>query len=94
MASKFFNTSDLMNTLFDHYQADITEEEAKKIVSVTVQSIKQAIHEGKAVELRDFGVFKQKLLDARVGRDPRNGKPIFLSERRGVLFKGSDISES
>ncbi len=46
------------------------------------------------MELRGFGVLETKTRGARMGRNPRTGEPVPVSERRVVIFKpGKDLKE-
>ena len=42
------------------------------------------------IELRNFGVFKSKLIPARYGSDPRNKNKIYIPSKWKVAFKASE----
>ncbi len=42
-----------------------------------------------SIELRNFGVFKSKLMKPRYGSDPRNKKKIYIPSKWKVKFKAS-----
>jgi integration host factor subunit beta len=69
------------------YQRDV-----EKIVNTILNTIMAALARGDRVELRDFGVFGVRTLDARTGRNPRNGTEVAVSEKVCPTFKpGRDM---
>ena len=42
------------------------------------------------IELRNFGVFKSKLMPSRYGSDPRNKAKIYIPSKWKVAFKASE----
>jgi len=42
------------------------------------------------IELRNFGVFKTKLMPPRYGSDPRNKAKIYIPSKWKVAFKASE----
>jgi integration host factor subunit beta len=64
------------------YQRDV-----ERIVSTIFEEITAALAEGKRVELRGFGAFSVKHRDARVGRNPRTGEAVHVSEKAIPFFK-------
>jgi nucleoid DNA-binding protein len=58
------------------------------VVQGVLDSISQALREGKSVELRNFGVFEVQVRRARVGRNPNKpANPITIPEQWVVKFK-------
>ena len=43
--------------------------------------------EGQRLEIRNFGVFEVKSRDARIGRNPRTGEEVPISEKKVATFK-------
>ena len=43
-----------------------------------------------SIELRNFGMFKSKFMEARYGSDPRNKKKIYIPSKWKVTFKASE----
>lgn len=64
------------------YQRDI-----EHIVDAILEEIVQALEEGGRVELRGFGAFTVKNRPARVGRNPRTGERVEVSEKFVPFFK-------
>ena len=59
------------------YQRDV-----EAIVTAIFQEIAAALARGDRVELRGFGAFSVKRRDARVGRNPRTGDSVQVSEKQ------------
>ncbi len=71
------------------YQRDV-----ERIVSTVFDEISMALAHGDRVELRGFGAFSVKARDARIGRNPRTGEAVEVSEKFVPFFKaGKDLRE-
>ena len=57
------------------------------IVATIFDQITGAQARGERVELRGFGVFTVKQLNARIGRNPRTGRVVPVDERAVPFFK-------
>ena len=53
-------------------ETGLTQLEVKEVIQRSLDSIIDALAEGKTVELRNFGIFKPVKRKARVGRNPNN----------------------
>ena len=68
--------------------------DVERIVSTILEEISEALAAGNRVELRGFGAFSVKHRDARVGRNPRTGESVDVSEKRIPFFKtGKQLRE-
>ena len=71
------------------YQRDI-----EKIVTTIFDEISEALARGDRVELRGFGAFSVKKREARVGRDPRTGASVHVTQKFIPFFKtGKQLRE-
>jgi integration host factor subunit beta len=71
------------------YQRDV-----ERIVATVFEEITAALARGERVELRGFGAFSIKKRDARIGRNPRTGESVRVSEKFVPLFKtGKELRE-
>jgi integration host factor subunit beta len=71
------------------YQRDI-----EKIVTTIFDEITEALARGDRVELRGFGAFSVKKRDARVGRNPRTGASVHVTQKYIPFFKtGKQLRE-
>lgn len=67
----------------------LTKVETKAVVEGVLSCIINAVAEGKRIELRGFGVFKQKSRKPRMARNPKTGELVPLEKRYVPLFKPS-----
>jgi len=71
------------------YQRDV-----ERIVTTIFEEITSALSRGDRVELRGFGAFSVKARNARVGRNPRTGESVNVSEKFIPYFKtGKQLRE-
>lgn len=71
------------------YQRDV-----ERIVSTIFEEITAALSRGDRVELRGFGAFSVKARGARIGRNPRTGEAVHVSEKFIPYFKtGKQLRE-
>jgi len=66
----------------------------EKIVTTIFDEISEALARGDRVELRGFGAFSVKKRDARVGRNPRTGDSVHVTQKFIPFFKtGKQLRE-
>jgi integration host factor subunit beta len=71
------------------YQRDV-----ERIVSTIFDEISSALARGDRVELRGFGAFSVKRRGSRLGRNPRTGEAVSVSEKHIPFFKtGKELRE-
>ena len=61
--------------------------DVERIVSTIFDEISAALARGDRVELRGFGAFSVKKREARLGRNPRTGAPVPVSQKTIPFFK-------
>ena len=66
-----------------------TKGEAAKAVETTFDVIRGALRDGDKVVISNFGTFRVKARQARVGRNPKTGQTVEVPPRKGVRFKAS-----
>ena len=64
-----------------------TQNEVSAVVQATLETIVTTLAQGNRLEVRNFGVFEIKKRDARIGRNPRTGASVPISEKRVPVFK-------
>jgi integration host factor subunit beta len=78
--------SELVQRIAEHnphlYQRDV-----ENIVNAILEEIVSALSRGDRVELRGFGAFSVKERPARLGRNPRTGAQVKVSEKVVPYFK-------
>ncbi len=68
--------------------------DVERIVSTIFDEVGQALSRGDRVELRGFGAFSVKRRDARIGRNPRTGSAVAVTEKYIPFFKtGKQLRE-
>ena len=73
----------------------LNKREAKELVDLLFNDIKNLLSEGHEVKLSGFGNFQLKDKSPRPGRNPRTGEDVEISARRVVTFKsGQKLKES
>ena len=73
----------------------LNKREAKELVDLLFDDIKNLLSEGHEVKLSGFGNFQLKDKTSRPGRNPRTGEDVEISARRVVTFKsGQKLKES
>jgi len=71
------------------YQRDV-----ERIISTIFDEISSALAQGDRVELRGFGAFSVKKRGSRLGRNPRTGESVAVSEKHIPFFKtGKELRE-
>ena len=68
-------------------KADLSKKDAEAAITAAVEAITGARIEGEKVQLVGFGSFEVKTRAARVGRNPKTGEEIPISEARLPVFK-------
>lgn len=68
--------------------------DVERIVTTIFDEISEALSRGDRVELRGFGAFSVKKREARIGRNPRTGAAVNVSEKHVPFFKtGKQLRE-
>ena len=61
--------------------------DVERIVNTIFSEITKSLSEGRRVELRGFGAFSVQKRKERVGRNPRTGDSVIVSEKHIPRFK-------
>ena len=85
--------SDIVQNL--NNEIGLNKREAKELVDMLFNDIKNLLSEGHEVKLSGFGNFQLRDKASRPGRNPRTGEDVEISARRVVTFKsGQKLKES
>lgn len=68
----------------------LTKIETKAVVEGFMTTVKQAMEEGRRIELRGFGVFEVEHRAPRTGRNPQTNEPVHIDARYEPVFRPSD----
>ncbi|MCU7918471.1 MAG: integration host factor subunit alpha [Candidatus Thiodiazotropha sp. (ex Dulcina madagascariensis)] len=77
--------ADMAARLFD--ELGLNKREAKEMVEMFFEEIRQSLEGGGQVKLSGFGNFDLREKKQRPGRNPKTGKEIPISARRVVTFR-------
>jgi DNA-binding protein HU-alpha len=68
-------------------KADITKEQANRVLNAVLEEIAGALHRKDTVTLVGFGTFLQRHRGARAGKNPQTGEPLKIKASNTVSFK-------
>ena len=77
--------ADMAEKLFE--DLGLNKREAKELVEMFFEKIRQALEDVKQVKLSGFGNFDLRDKNQRPGRNPKTGEEIPISARRVVTFR-------
>jgi len=72
-------------------QVRISKRDSADLVDTLFESIKVALTKGDKLKVSGFGNFVVREKRPRVGRNPRTGTEITITERRVLTFKASQV---
>ena len=78
--------SELIEKLADE-NPHLFQRDVELILNTIFDEITDTMARGDRVELRGFGAFSVKKRDARIGRNPRTGESVSVSEKHVPFFK-------
>ena len=74
---------DIVLNIFD--KTRFPQKEVRLVVQLTLDSIAEALAQGRNVELRNFGVFEVQVRKSRIGRNPNKPEKDVIIPRRAVI---------
>ena len=83
------NKSDILKAYLQS-ETDLTPKINEAIFNRFYNIIEKNISDHISIELRNFGIFKLKLMKSRFGSDPRNKNKIYIPSKWKVTFKASE----
>ena len=84
--------ADLADSLFN--VVGLSKREAKDIVELFFEEIRDSLERGQEVKLSGFGSFKIRDKNSRPGRNPKTGEAVEISARRVVTFRAGQKMKS
>ncbi len=66
---------------------NLSQQDVKRVVQKTFDSVIEALAKEGRIELRNFGVFEVKERKARKARNPRTGAEVYVPSKKVVTFK-------
>ena len=67
----------------------IRREDAREMMDLFLEAMKEGLRSGDTVELRDFGVLRIRSRASRTGRNPKTGEKVLVEAKKTVYFKQS-----
>ena len=77
--------ADIAERLFE--EVGLNKREAKEIVELFFDEIKNALQSGEQVKISGFGKFELRDKSGRPGRNPKTGEEIPITPRRVVTYR-------
>ena len=77
--------ADMAERLYE--EVGLNKREAKELVEMFFEEIRDALVKGEDVKLSGFGNFTLRQKDQRPGRNPKTGEEIPITARRVVTFR-------
>jgi len=71
------------------HKHNLTQKEAVRVVDAILDTISEALAEGRKVELRGFGSFTVKKRPGRNARNPKTGDRVYVPPKATPAFKAS-----
>ena len=68
-------------------ESEVPRVKAAQAVDTVLQAMKDALSDGKRIELRGFGVFQVRDRKKGVGRNPKTGVEVAIAPGKTVRFK-------
>jgi DNA-binding protein HU-beta len=76
---------DIINRVAD--KTGVPKQKAEQVVDALFNAMKEAMAQGKRIELRGFGVFVVKPRKRGIGRNPRTGTEVPIPAGKTIRFK-------
>ena len=78
--------SELIEKLSSQFQY-LLQKDAEMVVKNILDSMSDTLNNGKRIEIRGFGSFSLNKRPARIGRNPKTGEKVHISEKLVPHFK-------
>jgi len=78
--------ADLVDVVYDRHGA-LTKDEASDIVDAILGIVKSNLGQGRAVRIKNFGVFEVAERAGRMGVNPASGEKMFIPPHKGLSFR-------
>lgn len=68
-------------------RVNLNKQEAGQVFESILSAMRQALKEGKRIEIRGLGTFGVRTRRPRMGRNPRTGEKVSVSSKKVPFFK-------
>ena len=79
------NKIDFVNIIAE--RVNLNKQEAGQVFESILSAMRQALKEGKRIEIRGLGTFAVRTRRPRMGRNPRTGEKVSVSSKKVPFFK-------
>jgi integration host factor subunit alpha len=80
---------DLAEAVYQH--VGLSRKESAALVQAVLTELSDRLVEGESVKLSSFGSFVVRAKGERIGRNPKTGIEVPITERRVMVFKPSNV---
>ena len=87
MNIKNLSRDDIAKTIHDKF--GFSKKDCLDLVNDTIEIIIDGLIKSKFVKIHNFGTFKLKRKNSRIGRNPKTKETVIINERNVVTFKPS-----
>ena len=89
MSIKNLSRDDIAKTIHDKF--GFSKKDCLDLVNDTIEIIIDGLIKYKFVKIHNFGTFKLKRKNSRIGRNPKTKEEFSISSRNVITFKASKI---
>ncbi|PWW03439.1 integration host factor subunit alpha [Hoeflea marina] len=89
MTGKTITRADLAEAVFR--KVGLSRTESAELVEMVIDEVCNAVVRGDSVKLSSFATFQVRDKKERIGRNPKTGEEVPISERRVMTFKASNV---
>ena len=89
---KTWTRNDIIEAISDNVGLSLTD--SSKIIEEIFEFILNELEKGDDVKISSFGTFSVRYKKSRIGRNPKTGIEVPITERNVVTFSSSNILKS
>jgi integration host factor subunit alpha len=90
--SKTLTRADLSEAV--HRQVGLSRSDSAELVKTVLDVVAHAVATGENVKLSSFGTFIVRWKRARMGRNPKTGEEVPITQRRVLVFRPSQVMKN
>ena len=75
---------DIAEYIFNEF--GLTKKDCNNLVNDIIEEIIEGLNENKIVKIHNFGTFKLRRKNARIGRNPKTKEEVMISPRNVISF--------
>ena len=71
---------------FINNEFGLTKKDCSNLVNDIIEEIIEGLNENNIVKIHNFGTFKLRRKNARIGRNPKTKEEVMIAPRNGISF--------